>query len=120
MKAIIAGGRDYILGPEHFKWLDKIHSIDPITEVISGGASGADAGGEAWATKNNIKVTVFKADWSKGKQAGPMRNCEMAMYAKTLKGFSLCILFSGGKGTANMKATAQKHGLVIIEYTPLA
>ena len=43
---IIAGGRDYNLTLSDEAWLDTL----PIREVVSGGASGVDAGGEAWAS----------------------------------------------------------------------
>ena len=40
MKLIIAGGRDYIFNLEDIK---KLNSIEGITEVVSGGAKGADS-----------------------------------------------------------------------------
>lgn len=39
MKTIIAGGRNYCLTPADLLALEKL----PITEVVSGGATGADA-----------------------------------------------------------------------------
>ena len=42
-----------------------------IIELISGGASGADALAEAWAITNNVPVKLFKPDWKKyGRAAG--------------------------------------------------
>ena len=59
-----------------------------ITEVVSGGAAGADRLGEAWATRNGIPVKRFPADWARfGKGAGPVRNREMALYAEALVAF---------------------------------
>ena len=49
MKVIIAGGRDYIFNQADFDVLDYIATKWSITEVVSGGAKGADAGGEKWA-----------------------------------------------------------------------
>src|SRR3954470_15364903 len=34
-----------------------------ITEVVSGGAKGADSLGEKWAKENKVKIKVFKPDW---------------------------------------------------------
>lgn len=110
MKTIIAGGRDYqftkfdelILRELHFQW--------GFTEVVSGGAVGADSCGEAWAAGwANLPIKQFKADWDNhGIKAGPIRNRQMAEYA------DLCILFPGGKGTASMKREAERMLLPII------
>jgi len=46
-----------------------------ITEVISGGAKGADTLGERWAIEHNKETTIFYPDWNKlGKSAGFIRN----------------------------------------------
>ena len=56
-----------------------------ITEVISGGAKGADKMGEEWAKQHNIPIKKFPADWKKyGKAAGPIRNTQMAKYGEAL------------------------------------
>ncbi len=48
MKTIICGGRDYVLTRGDAKWLDELRASLPITEVVSGGASGdARKGGGA-------------------------------------------------------------------------
>jgi len=107
MKTIIAGGRDYVLTENDRIRLDHL----PITEVVSGGAKGADQGGEFWARLNGIPISSKKPDWTKhGRAAGPIRNEEMAKYAEA------CVLFPGGKGTADMAARAKKHNLKIYDY----
>ncbi len=81
---------------------------DQITEVVSGGAHGADQLGEWWAEQNGILVTVFEADWNKhGKSAGYKRNVEMAKYADA------CVCFWDGEslGTSHMIDIANKHRL---------
>jgi hypothetical protein len=101
---IIAGGRDYQLTRLDKARLAHIH----IDEVVSGGAPGADRGGEEWAAENGIPVKRFSADWTKyGKAAGPIRNREMAEYANTV------VLFPGGRGTTSMKLEAKRKGLKI-------
>lgn len=118
IKVIIAGGRNYQLTETHFKWLDTIHKETPIGEVVSGGAKGADEGGEIWAKRNNIPVNVFHADWNvNGRAAGPIRNEQMAKYcAETSFAANLCILFPGGKGTQNMKQTANFYCIPVKEF----
>lgn len=46
-----------------------------ITEVISGGASGADSLGERFANYYHFPIKIFKPEWTKyGKAAGFIRN----------------------------------------------
>lgn len=108
MKLIIAGGRGYCIGEAGFAWLDKIPNV---TEVVSGGAAGADSGGEEWARRNGIPIKRFLAEWKvHGRAAGPMRNREMAEYAHAVA------LFPGGKGTASMEREAERAGLEIFKW----
>lgn len=109
MKVIIAGGRDYNLTKSDFDLLDYISTKWQISEVVSGGADGADFGGEVWAENKKIPVKKFPANWKEyGKAAGPIRNAEMAAYADGV------ILFPGGKGTKNMFETAKEFCLEIL------
>ena len=81
-----------------------------ITQVVSGGARGADALGEDWARKNRIQYVVFRADWKQhGKGAGPIRNERMAKYAD-----ALIALWDGkSRGTADMIRRARSQGLIV-------
>lgn len=113
MKIIIAGGRD--LDPE-----DVFHSLNWLsyrfeaTEIVSGGAKGAEEGGERWAKFYNIPIKRFNANWNQhGRRAGPIRNREMAKYA------DVAVLFPGGKGTESMKREAERFGLEIVELKRL-
>ena len=106
MKTIIAGGRNYVGNNEDS---DFLHTLG-ITEVISGGCSGADFFGEKWAIKNHIPIRRIAAEWDKyGKNAGPIRNKAMASIADAV------VLFPGGKGTANMRKQAKQAGIAIHE-----
>ena len=111
MKLIIAGGRDYELTREDRGWLDDLWVMEGVDEVVSGGAKGADASGEAWAVAREIPVKVFPANWDKhGKAAGPIRNEEMAAYADAVA------LFPGGRGTESMYQEAKKAGIEIYDF----
>ncbi len=112
MKLIIAGGRDYQFTSMDYQRLHRIVvDLVHVTEVVSGGASGADQCGEQWAGMLKIPVKVFKPDWDHhGKAAGPIRNREMAKYADSLA------LFPGGKGTDSMFNEARKAGLKIYDF----
>ena len=111
MKVIIAGTRDF--NDYHAVKSTVARTCWDLTEVVSGGASGADALGEEYARHNGIPVKIFKADWSQhGKAAGPIRNREMATYADAL------IAFWDGvsKGTMNMIQEARNAGLKVYVY----
>jgi YspA, cpYpsA-related SLOG family len=108
MKLIIAGGRGYQFTAHDVEMLDAILDV---TEVVSGGAQGADAEGEEWAAERGIPVRTFRADWNKhGRAAGPIRNREMAEYADALA------LFPGGRGTDSMFREGTKAGLKIFDW----
>ncbi len=81
-----------------------------ISEVVSGGARGADRLGETWATLNKIPCARFLPDWTThGKAAGIIRNKEMAAYAE-----ALIALWDGqSRGTKNMIEEARKRGLKV-------
>lgn len=114
MKAIIAGGRNFIETPNHVRWLRKTLRDLNITEVITGDAPGADLFGYKIAVEMGISIKHFPASWTIfGKSAGPRRNKEMADYAGE---GNYCILFPGGKGTMNMRLVAEANGLIIIDY----
>jgi len=112
MVLIIAGGRDYKMDTADYMRLEEIHlQFGPITEIVSGGATGADAEGELWAELSGIPVRKFEADWqAHGRAAGPIRNEQMAKYADALA------LFPGGKGTASMHVAARRAGIVIYDF----
>ena len=92
------------------------HALDmnfekKVNEVVSGGAFGADAGGQNWARRNGIPVRVFEAEWKRyGMRAGPMRNALMAEYADAV------VLFPGGRGTESMYQEAKKNGIKIYDW----
>lgn len=90
MKVILCGTRSFADGPlwsddEIVQYVDDVLCdalISDVTEVVSGGASGADHAGELWAEANDVPVRVFEADWDEhGRAAGPIRNSEMVDYA---------------------------------------
>src|SRR4029453_8101869 len=59
-----------------------------ITQIITGGARGADQLGYRWAWKHAIRHQVFRADWERfGKSAGIRRNLQMAQEGDVLVAF---------------------------------
>jgi len=83
MKVIIAGSRQ-IEDYDALKTLIEKTGWD-ITEVVSGGCRGVDSMGEQWAEEHAIPVRTFVADWARfGREAGELRNRDMAAYADGL------------------------------------
>lgn len=109
MKIIIAGGRDFKPSRDDWFMLRDLLLSNGCTEVVSGGASGADKAGEIVGERLGLPVRVFHAEWNTyGKMAGPRRNKLMAEYADAV------ILLPGGRGTDSMRNEAKAAGLKII------
>lgn len=109
MKLVISGGRKYKFNQADIDLLDSIKHT--ITEIVTGGAKGADSEGVLWAVANDIPVKQFPADWaSLGKKAGVVRNKQMAVYGDAV------LLFTGGRGTANMHKCAKEEGITVMDY----
>lgn len=76
MRLSIVGGRNFndyaLLASTIF---NNLCPLDFITEIISGGAKGADTLGADFAENNDIPLKIFPAEWDKyGKSAGFIRN----------------------------------------------
>jgi hypothetical protein len=102
MKLAIIGSRDFtdysLLSFELEPYKSKI------TQVISGGARGADKLGERWAIQNKIPTQIFYADWDNlGKRAGFIRNEDI------IKNCDIVIAFWDGKSNGT------KHSLSLCE-----
>ena len=111
MRVIVAGGRNFQKTVAAEAWLVDLLFKIPATEVVCGGAKGADQFGKEVAIKYDIPVQEFPAQWELfGKKAGYLRNAEMANYADA------CILFPGGKGTEMMCTLAKNRNLLLFEY----
>lgn len=84
-----------------------------ITQVISGGAQGADSLGAAWAVANKIPCTFFIPNWELyGKAAGPIRNQQMAA-----EGEALILVWDGkSRGSNNMLMEAHRKGLKVYSH----
>lgn len=118
MKLIIAGGRDFedrILATTAFGNFEQeaweLTGVEkPFTEIVSGGAKGADKVGEFIGRFYNIPIKQFIPDWEGlGKRAGFVRNAEMGDYADAL----LAFWDKNSRGTKQMIDYATKKGLIV-------
>lgn len=76
-----------------------------VTEVISGGAKGADKLGADWAREQGIKLTEYLPDWERyGKRAGFIRNEDIVKNADMVVSFWDSI----SKGTQNSLSIAKR------------
>ena len=115
IKVIIAGTRDFndyaFLKKNVDYFLQGINPNNEEIEIVSGNARGADKLGERYAKEHNLPVKLFPANWDKyGKQAGYLRNQEMANYSDMLIAF----WDEKSKGTKHMIDIAKKQDLTVI------
>lgn len=89
-----------VIGSRSFKNYDAmvecLSIFDNITEIVSGGARGADSIAERYAETHAIPLTIYEADWfTYGKSAGVIRN------KKIVDGSDVVVAFWDGesKGT---------------------
>jgi len=130
MRVIIAGSREFnnyeLLKKEGLRIFKELKSEGfntsrLVTEIVSGGARGADTLGEKFASTYGLGIKRFIPDWDGlGKRAGFVRNAEMAVYAKEDLELGVLIACWDGisKGTKSMIDLANKYGLrvFIIKY----
>ncbi len=112
MRVIIAGTRTLFVSGARIEaeLTEMLVEIPDDLEIVSGGAKGADACGEAYALERGVPINQFPADWAKyGAAAGPRRNKKMAEFADA------CLIFikdgTPTPGSANMLMWAHIYGL---------
>lgn len=118
MELLVAGSRNYYDYDEFSDVMNFAHKKYNITEIVSGGARGADALAERWAKENNIPIKIFKANWDTyGKSAGFIRNASMHNYLSQFEN-RLCLCFWDGqsRGTAHNFKLCGKNNTRLICY----
>ena len=114
MITAVVGSRTFQDAATLYQVLDTL--VPPVSAVVSGGAAGADTLAEAWARARAVPCTVLKPDWSKGRQAGHLRNYDIVQASDRVVAF-----WDGtSKGTASTLAMARRAGkpLTIIDSGP--
>lgn len=120
-RIIICGGRDFRARELCFGSLDEILTQYQEIEIISGGASGADAFGEEYAAAHGLPVTQFKPDWKRyGKVAGPIRNREMLQYALKEQAVVIAFWDESSHGTRDMIRKAEDAGEKVLYYRSMS
>jgi len=112
MRVMVTGGRDYGDAQRVFEALDAIdRHRGPIMCLMQGGASGADLHARTWADLHAVELVTFKAEWKRGRRAGPERNREMVQVGKP----DLVLAFPGRNGTANAIDEGRRAGIEVID-----
>ena len=109
MKVIVAGSRTFqdaallarVLGQHRHK----------ISELLHGGAAGADRLAFRWAVRHHVRSRCFAAEWARfGKSAGLRRNAQMAQEGDVLVAFH----GNNSPGTAHMIACMRALGKPVV------
>lgn len=112
MRVIVAGSRSIT----NYKVVERAirQSGFNITTLVHGDCRGPDRLGELWARENSVKFERFPANWSEyGKQAGYLRNLDMANNADAL----IAVYDGKSRGTQHMINIAKEKGLKVFVYT---
>jgi len=111
VKVLVCGGRnfnDYTRLFVALRVAEQFHG--KITEIIHGGASGADTLAGQYAALWGIPCTVFPADWkTHGRAAGPIRNALMLEQGAPDR----VVAMPGGRGTQDMVKKAKAAGIPV-------
>jgi len=110
MKILVCGGRHFVDAAYIYDTLDALRARLNISEIIAGGAQGADTLATEWAEERSIPYRVFLAAWHEHRRAaGPIRNQQMLDEGKP----DLVVAFPGGRGTADMIKRAHAAGVAV-------
>jgi hypothetical protein len=85
MKLAIVGSRTF---NDYGLLVSSIKDIPDVTEIVSGGARGADKLAERYAKEKNIPIKIFLPEWDLlGKSAGYIRNKQIVDYCDKVLAF---------------------------------
>lgn len=79
--------------------------------IIEGGCRGADYCGKVAAWLTHTKYEEYKADWSIGKKAGPLRNQRMIDEGKPDVAYCFHEDIENSKGSKDMYNRLKKHNI---------
>jgi len=113
MRVAVVGSRTF---NNEVMLCNELQKISSITEIVSGGAKGADSLAENYAEKNNIPKKLFLPNWKQhGKIAGVVRNWEIINYSDFI------LIFWDGKSKGSLdvinkcKMKNKKH--LVIQFS---
>ena len=101
MTLIVCGGRHYRDRDRVFATLDRINEKRPITAIIEGAATGADALAAEWAMNHDINLAEC--------YGGGLTEFMASL------GVDGAVAFGGGTGTAHMISVLKRRGITVME-----
>jgi len=108
MKVLVCGSRHF----NDYERLRETLAGLSISELIHGGARGADTMAETFARNNNIPYRRFDALWElHGKSAGPIRNRQMLR--EGCPDLVVAFLAPNSRGTKDMIDASTKAGVEV-------
>jgi UDP-N-acetylglucosamine:LPS N-acetylglucosamine transferase len=111
VRIIVCGGRRYEDDVIVDAVLDRLHRKTPVTLLIHGGATGADALARSWAMHRGVLTDTYPAAWkTHGLAAGSIRNAWMLREGRP----ELVVAFPGGPGTADMLRQTRQAGCPVV------
>ena len=111
MKLAIVGSRNF----DDYEFLKKIINYHPCTQIISGGARGADTLAKRYAVEHGIPIKEFLPNWDvHGNSAGFIRNKQIVEACDELVAFWDSI----SKGTKHSLDLAEESGKPVYKYWP--
>lgn len=115
MKALVTGDRNWESNIVILSFLDFWKS-NGLTEIVEGGAKGADSIAATWAKSIGLEVHEIKADWNKfGRAAGAIRNRQMLkLHPDVEVVFAFHDDLRSSRGTKDMVNYAISKGLPVI------
>ncbi len=109
MKVLIAGSRSFTNSQRLCQTLAL--ERPRITQVLTGGARGAEPLGYRWAWKHALPHQLCRADWERfGKSAGVRRTYQMAQIGDVL----VCFWDGVSKGNAHMVQCMRQLGKPVV------
>lgn len=110
MKLLVCGSRHF---DDYNRLKQELGTLGfSISEIIHGGARGADTLAGRYAEEANIPVRRFPADWEQyGKRAGPIRNSQMLREGNP--DYCVAFLAPNSRGTKNMIEQASRKGVTV-------
>lgn len=116
MILLVTGGRDYTPTTAELNSLKLLIESRGVTELVHGDALGVDREVALMVASELPHVAIkrfpYKSEY--GKAGGPIRNSEMAAYAKGKP--AVCVAFTGGRGTADMVAKVKRAGIELVDW----